>query len=184
MVYNETTLQQTAAICTSPNGDGDGVWMSGAGLPIDTVTANGRIFFVTGNGDMTSYPPLTNSVDYGMSILRYDLSNGGLTISDAFTIYNQEALANADLDQGSGGILLLPNQSGTYPHELIQVGKEGRISSSTVTILAGTLVPTLAPTPMPCRILVARSDQGQIRDCGALRPTGTTMSTCGRRTIP
>ena len=77
LVYNETTLKQTAAVCTSPNGYGDAVWMSGAGLPIDTVSANGRAFLATGNGDMTSYPPLTSNVDYGESILRYDLSNGG-----------------------------------------------------------------------------------------------------------
>jgi ribonuclease HI len=127
LVYNETTLKQTAAICTSPNGDGDGIWGAGAGLPIDTVTANGRAFLVTGNGDMTTYPPLTNNVDYGESILRYDLTNGGFAISDAFTDFNQAALSGADLDQGSGGILLLPDQPGTYPHLLLQVGKEGRI---------------------------------------------------------
>ncbi len=127
LVYNETTLQRTAAICTSPNGYGDGIWGAGAGFPIDTVSANGRAFLATGNGDFTSYPPLTNSVDYGESILRYDLSNGGFAISDAFTDYNQSALTSGDDDQGSGGVLLLPNQPGTYPHLLVQVGKEGRI---------------------------------------------------------
>ncbi len=127
LVYNETTLQQTAEFCTSPNGSGDGIWGAGAGFPIDTVSANGRAFLVTGNGDWTSYPPLTNSVDYGESILRFDLSNGGFAISDAFTDFNQSSLSGADLDQGSGGILLLPNQPGTYPHLLVQVGKEGRI---------------------------------------------------------
>jgi hypothetical protein len=127
LVYNESTLEQTAAYCTSPNGYGDGIWMSGAGLPIDTVTANGRAFLATGNGDLTSYPPLTSSVDYGESILRFDLSNGGFAISDAFTDYNQASLTSSDLDQGSGGVLLLPDQPGTYPHLMIQVGKEGRI---------------------------------------------------------
>jgi hypothetical protein len=127
LVYNETTLQRTAAICTSPNGYGNGIWGAGAGFPIDTVSANGRAFLATGNGDFTSYPPLTNSVDYGESILRYDLSNGGFAISDAFTDYNQSALTSGDDDQGSGGVLLLPNQPGTYPHLLVQVGKEGRI---------------------------------------------------------
>jgi hypothetical protein len=127
LVYNETTLQRTAAICTSPNGWGDGVWGAGAGMPIDTVSANGRAFLSTGNGDWTSYPPLTNNVDYGASVLRYDLSNGGFTISDAFTDFNQASLSAADLDQGSGGVLLLPNQPGTYPHLMVQVGKEGRI---------------------------------------------------------
>ncbi len=127
LVYNETTLKQTAAICTSPNGNGDAIWMSGAGIPFDTVTPNGRAFIVTSNGDMTSYPPLTSNVDYGESILRYDLSNGGFAISDAFTAFNQSALTGADLDQGAAGILLLPDQPGANPHLLVQVGKEGRI---------------------------------------------------------
>jgi hypothetical protein len=127
LVYNETTLNQTAAMCTSPNGDGDGIWSSGAGFPIDTVSANGRLFLVTGNGDLTSYPPLSNSVDFGESILRYDLSNNGIAITDAFTSFNQAALSGSDLDQGGGGVLILPDQPGTYPHLLVQVGKEGRI---------------------------------------------------------
>ena len=113
--------------CTSPNGYGDGIWGAGAGFPIDTVTANGRAFLATGNGDFTSYPPLTNSVDYGESILRFDLSNGGFAISDAFTDFNQATLTSGDEDQGSGGVLMLPNQPGTYPHLLVQIGKEGRI---------------------------------------------------------
>ncbi len=127
LVYNETTLKQTAVWCTSPNGWGDGVWGAGAGFPIDTVSANGRAFLATGNGDWTSYPPLTTSVDYGESILRFDLSNGGFAISDAFTDFNQASLTAGDDDQGSGGVLMLPNQPGTYPHLLVQVGKEGRI---------------------------------------------------------
>jgi hypothetical protein len=91
------------------------------------VTANGRAFLSTGNGDFTSYPPLTNSVDYGESILRFDLSSGGFAISDAFTDFNQATLTSEDEDQGSGGVLMLPNQPGTYPHLLVQIGKEGRI---------------------------------------------------------
>ncbi len=127
LVYNETTLQRTAQFCTSPNGYGDGIWGAGAGFPIDTVSANGRAFLATGNGDFTSYPPLNNSVDYGESILRFDLSNGGFAISDAFTDYNQSALTAGDDDQGSGGVLMLPDQPGAHPHLLVQVGKEGRI---------------------------------------------------------
>ena len=127
LVYNETTLKQTAAVSQSPNGYGDAVWMSGAGLPIDTISANGRAFLATGNGDMTSYPPLTSNVDYGESVLRYDLSNGGFAISDAFTSFNQSSLTGSDIDQGSGGVLILPDQPGTHPHLLVQIGKEGRI---------------------------------------------------------
>ncbi len=127
MAFNEQTLAQSGAACLSPNGYGNGIWGSGAGLPIDTVTANGRLFTVAGNGDYTSYPPVTNSVDYSNSILRYDLTGGALTPTDAFTPFNQAGLTAADVDQGSGGILMLPDQPGAHPHEMIQVGKERRI---------------------------------------------------------
>ncbi len=127
LVYNETSLAQTAAYCTSPNGSGDGIWGAGAGMPIDTVSANGRLFLTTGNGDLTDYPPISASVDFGESVLRFDLSNGGFTPTDAFTTFNQAALTTSDEDVGSGGVLMLPDQPGTYPHLLIQAGKEGRI---------------------------------------------------------
>ena len=127
MSFNEQTLALTSYICLSPQGFGSGIWAAGAALPIDTVNPNGRIFLVTGNGTFTGYPPLDGTEDYGDSLLRFDLTGGSLTPSDAFTAFNQASLSASDLDQGSGGILLLPDQPGVYPHELIQVGKEGRI---------------------------------------------------------
>src|SRR6202034_4530984 len=50
--YNATTLQQTAALCLSPNDIGAGLWASGAGMPIDSggPGGSGRMFVVTGNG--------------------------------------------------------------------------------------------------------------------------------------
>ena len=127
MAFNETTLQQTGVICLSPNGVGNGVWGSGAGLPIDNGGTAGRMFLSTGNGTFTTYPPISSNVDYGDSIVRLDLGNGSLTPGSAFTSFNQATLANSDLDQGSGGELMLPDQTGPHPHELLQVGKEGRI---------------------------------------------------------
>jgi len=127
MAYDATTLQQTGVICLSPNGFGNGVWSAGAGLPIDTVNASGRLFLSAGNGSYTSYPPLSSDVDFGDSIVRLDMNNGSLTPGSAFTPFNQATLSSGDLDQGSGGELMLPDQPGSHPHELIQVGKEGRI---------------------------------------------------------
>jgi len=127
MAFNESKLQQAGVICLSPNGVGDGVWGAGAGLPIDNGGTGGRMFLSTGNGTFTTYPPLSSNVDYGDSIVRLDLGNGSLTPGSAFTAFNQATLANSDLDQGSGGELMLPDQAGPHPHELLQVGKEGRI---------------------------------------------------------
>jgi hypothetical protein len=123
--YDATTLRQTAVVCTSPNGFGNGVWGAGGGLPIDT--AAGRMFITTGNGTYATYPPFNASSEFGDSIVAFDLSNGGLTPVDAFTPFNQGHLSSADLDQGSGGILMMPDQQGANPHILMQAGKEGRL---------------------------------------------------------
>ncbi len=125
--YDATTLAQTAALCLSANGFGAGVWSAGAGLPIDDGGTAGRLFLVTGNGTYATTPPFTASSELGDSIVSFDLSNGGLTATDSFTSFNQATLSKGDADQGSGGILMVPDQQGSHPHVLVQVGKEGRI---------------------------------------------------------
>jgi hypothetical protein len=127
--YNASTLAQSAFLCLSPNGDGAGVWGAGAGMPIDDDAAGGRMFLPTGNGTNTTYPPfVANSTELGESVVDISLANGGLTPTDAFTPFNYETLNSHDWDLGSGGILMVPDQQGSYPHELVQAGKEGRIT--------------------------------------------------------
>ena len=125
--YNATTLQQTTALCLSPNGVGAGIWAAGAGLPIDTSVSGGRMFIVTGNGTRSSAPPFTASSSYGESVVAFSLANGKITPVDEFTPFNYQILNDHDWDQGSGGLLMPPDQPGAYPHMLITGGKEGRI---------------------------------------------------------
>jgi hypothetical protein len=129
LAYRAANLTQTGAWCTSPNGLGAGVWMSGAGLAADVPsgTPYGRMFVATGNGDYTATKPYGGNMDYGDSIVRLDLTNGVPTVSDEFTPSNQANLNGADEDVAAGGVLLLPDQSGGTTHELVQVGKEGKI---------------------------------------------------------
>ena len=137
LAYSATTLAQTGVWCTSPNGIGSGAWMSGSGLAADLLSSSpyGRMFVATGNGDYTSNgtpyttgTPYTNTTDYGDSIVRLDLTNGVPTVSDDFTPWNQASLNSSDSDTASGGVLLLPDQTGTtHVHELVQVGKDGNI---------------------------------------------------------
>jgi hypothetical protein len=126
--YDATTLKQTAALCTTPNGVGAGIWAAGAGLPIDEDGPGGaaRMFLVTGNGTPNS-PTFNAQNGFGESIVAFDISNGSLTPIDSFTSFNFQILNNQDWDQGSGGILMVPDNSGPNPHMLIQAGKEGRI---------------------------------------------------------
>ncbi|MBV9886405.1 MAG: chitobiase/beta-hexosaminidase C-terminal domain-containing protein, partial [Acidobacteria bacterium] len=129
--YNASTLQQTSVWCSSANGIGAGIWMGGSGLAADTLnpTGNspgGRLFIATGNGTFDATKPYSNNMDYGDSIVRLHLNNGVMTVADDFTPLNQAPLNNADQDVGSGGVLILPDQSGSHTHLLFQTGKEGR----------------------------------------------------------
>ncbi len=128
LAYSASSLQQTSAFCSTANGSGSGVWLSGTGLAADTIN-NGRLFIGTGNGAFTATaPPYTNTMSYGDDIVRLDVSNGVMNVGDHFTPLNQSSLNGADTDLGSGGVLLLPDQaSGGHAHLLIQAGKEGRI---------------------------------------------------------
>jgi len=124
--YNATTLAQSVVLCLSPNDYGAGVWASGAGMPIDEDAPGGRMFVATGNGHSTN-PPYNGTTEFGESIIDFSLANGKLTPTDAFTAFNFQTLNNGDIDLGSGGVLMVPDQQGTHPHILVQVGKEGRI---------------------------------------------------------
>ncbi|HEX8712377.1 MAG TPA: chitobiase/beta-hexosaminidase C-terminal domain-containing protein, partial [Terracidiphilus sp.] len=125
--YDATTLKQTAAVCLTPNTYGAGIWGAGAGMPIDNDGSGGRMFVSTGNGDISKYPAFSESTELGESVVDFSLANGGITPSDAFTTFNYQTLNNHDWDLGSGGVLMLPDQQGSYPHILITGGKEGRI---------------------------------------------------------
>ncbi len=127
LAYNAITLAQTGIWNTSPNGGGNGIWGSGAGLAADSA---GNAYIATGNGDdtvATPAPAPSKSIDFGDSVVRVSLANGNPTPTDYFTPYNQASMDAGDLDLGSGGVLIPPDQSGPYPHILIEAGKTGKI---------------------------------------------------------
>ncbi len=119
--YSTSNLQRVFTFCSTPNAYSAGIWMAGEGLPMDSGS---NLFLSTGNGtfDTTVNPP----VDYGDSILRFDLSQGS-AVQDYFTPSDQNSLDSGDTDLGSGGVLVLPDQPGTYPQLLVEAGKEGNI---------------------------------------------------------
>jgi len=49
------------------------------------------------------------------------------TVSDYFTPHDQSTMASIDLDLGSGGALLLPDQAGAHTHVALTAGKNGTI---------------------------------------------------------
>ena len=132
IAYKNTNVQQQMAVFnTTPNGihgaDGE-IWAAGAAPAIDS---GGDLYVSTGNGVFDELPPPPNA-DYGDSILRLHsikgttLNGTNLNVSGCFTPYDQSTVAQPDGDLGSGGVVLLPHQSGSGPqHLLAQVGKEG-----------------------------------------------------------
>lgn len=124
--YDAATLTQRAAFLTTPeatsNGGLAGFWMSGAGVAADS---NANIFITSGNGDFdTTNVPAKLLGDTAMKLF---FNGTSISLLDYFTPYNQGSLDGGDTDLGSGGTLLLPDQSGSNPHELVQVGKAGTI---------------------------------------------------------
>jgi len=117
--YSAQTLQQTAVFNTTPNGDKGGIWQSGGGLASDGT----YLYCMDGDG---TFDANSGGSDYGMSALKLPTS-GTLTVLDYFTPYNEAGLSKQDLDLGSGGVLLLPKQSGKHPDEMIGADKTGNI---------------------------------------------------------
>ena len=121
--YDAATFTQKSVYVTTPNKGLGGFWMSGTGVAAD---ASGNIFIASGNGD---FDMTSNPVQTGDTILKLGTTNQILTLVDYFTPQNQFDLeANGhDLDVGSGGVLLLPDQPGQFPHILVEAGKEGKV---------------------------------------------------------
>jgi Bacterial lectin/Legume lectin domain/Chitobiase/beta-hexosaminidase C-terminal domain len=131
--FSAATLQLLNVFCTTPNGVGGGLWMSGAGLAAEVYNPNkpyGRMFVPTGNGTFAASTPYASGMSYGMSLLDLDLTGGVMTVEDVFTPFDQAVLDAEDGDFGSGGPVLLPQQtlaSGMTLNPLVQVGKSGTI---------------------------------------------------------
>jgi hypothetical protein len=120
--YDEASLTQKSVYVTTPNGGLGGFWNSGAGIPADP---SGNIFIASGNGDFdTTNVPARETGD---TLLKLGTTNQILTQLDYFTPQDQASLDSSDKDLGSGGALVLPTQSGSFPDLVVQTGKEGRI---------------------------------------------------------
>lgn len=95
------------------------IWMSGYGPAADD---SGNVLFVTANSDRTAstYDGVT---DIQESVVK--VSPDLTTVLDLFTPSNVTDLDANDLDFGSGGVMVLPDQSGSIPHLAVAAGKVG-----------------------------------------------------------
>ena len=115
--YNAATLQQEGTYTAEPSKILASIWQKGAGLSADS---NGNIYAETAEG---FYAPDTN---LSSSVLKLSQIGTTVALADWFTPYNQQYLSANDLDLNDA-VLILPDQPGPYPHELIAEGKEGTI---------------------------------------------------------
>jgi hypothetical protein len=123
LIYNTTPDPLSPP---QPNSDGDpvaaaGIWQTGFGLAADD---RGEIFFETANGHFNA--DLGNR-NVGDSFVRLS-SNLSFANNpqNYFTPSNQAHLLREDLDLGSGGAMVIPDQPRTHtPHLLVGAGKTG-----------------------------------------------------------
>lgn len=109
--FDENTLAQIAMWNDTPTGSAGGIWMSGSAPAADV---DGNVFVAIGNGT------LDQTSSFGQSVVKL---SPGLKVLDYFAPYNYADQNAHDLDFGSGGVLIVPDQSGAYAHELITCGK-------------------------------------------------------------
>ena len=135
--YDQYSLAQAVVYDFTPNGEGGTIWGAGAGPAID---GDGNLFFQTANGtfdrqlDSANFP---SGGDFGNSFVKLAVDQRGPVVLDYWTMHNSIEESDADLDLGSGGIMLLPDltdASGTVRH----LGVGGRIKTGTCTCSTAT----------------------------------------------
>lgn len=115
--YNAATLAPQGAWDDEPSSSASAVWQRGGGLSADSAS---NIYGATADG------PFTEGSNFGESVFKLSQVGNTLQLSDWFTPYNVDYLNSNDLDM-SEPVLVLPDQSGDYPHLAAAVGKEGTI---------------------------------------------------------
>jgi hypothetical protein len=96
------------------------IWQSGYAPAAD---AGGDVYFSTGNSNpgIASYSASFNKPESAVR-MSADLS----AVIGSFTPSNYFSLDGGDVDVGSGGMLLLPDQTGANQHLAVAGGKDGR----------------------------------------------------------
>lgn len=130
-VVGVKTSTQAQSVWTDeplPGSGGAGIWQAGGGLVSD---GPGRVFLVTGNGVSPGTGPGSSPpAQLAESVVRLGVAaDGTMSAQDYFSPVNAAALDTNDQDLGSGGPVSLPDSFGTssYPHPMVQVGKDGRV---------------------------------------------------------
>jgi hypothetical protein len=131
--YNESTLTQAGVYNTSPDYGITSIWQTGNGLAADE---SGNLFVSTAEAGAHGFDVPNGGQTYCNSIVEINPNDLNVTeynnyqynqyeTADYFTPSDVAFLNSNDLDVSSAGTLILPDQPGTYPHEVIGGGKYG-----------------------------------------------------------
>ena len=143
--YDALSLSRAAAYNVTADGERGGIWMGGAAPAADSANA---LYLSTANGTMDHDSTVTPNTDLGDSVVKLNTSSG-LSLSDWFSPFNQSTLEIQNIDLGSGGVLLLPDQSSGPAHLLVTGSKEGKIyviNRDAMGHFCGTCTPTTGDT--------------------------------------
>ncbi len=122
MSFDASTLQLTGAWTPSPSGTFGGIWMAGSGPASDS---SGDVYLPVGNGPSDA---MTGGSNYGDSVVRLHNSANQISAIDYFIPFDWKTLFDDDLDLGSAGSILLPDQTGAaHPHLLAVAGKDATV---------------------------------------------------------
>jgi hypothetical protein len=125
--YDESTLAQSQVLNITPNGSEGAIWQSGGGMAADS---SGSIYALVANGtfdttlDATGFPV---QGDYGNAFIKL---SSALQVTDYFDMDNTVSESNGDVDLGSGGAMLLPDQTdstGAVRQLAVGAGKDGHL---------------------------------------------------------
>jgi outer membrane protein assembly factor BamB len=126
IAYDASTLAQASVLNVTPNGNAGAIWMAGAAPAADS---SGNIYIPIANGefdetlDANGFPSLG---DYGNALLKLSTATG-LHVADYFEMDNEIDENGGDLDLGSGGAMVLPDQTdgeGHILHLAVAAGKD------------------------------------------------------------
>ena len=133
MAFDAASLERKAVFNPTPNyqaddpaygsadhGGGGSFWQGSAAPTIDT---DGYIYLNSADGSFNANQGGNN---YGDTMLKLRLAGDKFEVVDWFTPFNQACIDVADLEIGSGGIVLLPASTTGSSQMAVTVSKEGR----------------------------------------------------------
>jgi hypothetical protein len=138
--YDAQTFEQQGAFNVAPEHrgyDGGGIWGGGAGLAAD---AAGNVYVMTGNG-----PAQPANLSYGNSFLKLAPRGKTLQVAGSFSPGSSvwcdaNKWAAADVDLGSGGVLLVPGTD-----RMIGGGKSGELAVLSTSAMTPGVVCASSP---------------------------------------